>query len=277
MNSPLIMAAAPENDCLRYVLLRSSSLPPTPTSEGAAGFDLHADLGEGLASSGQVLVIPPGEKAFIGTGVSLMLPSGTYGHVAARSGLALEFGVHVLGGLIVPDYRGEVKITLVNSSDKPFAIRQGDHVAQLLLENLPNFDSLRILSIGGTPRGASGFSSLGRWSRRFSFRAVYVNPWLRLLSFPFVHLFSFSSVVQYVLLLDARCPGGVRERIQVRRLSPDARRPLPVQRLYQRLLLRLYLHLLRNVRHRFLSTLQVILCFGCFEMNWSGTVAISFI
>ena len=151
-NSASIMPAEPVNDLVQYVLLRPSSLPPTPNCEGAWGFHLHADFGDGLASTGQVLVIPPGHKAFIGTGVGVMLPPGTYGRVAPRSGLPLAFGVDVLGGLITSDYRGEIRIIIANSSDKAFALRQGDRVAQLVFECLPNVDFLRVLSIGGTPR-----------------------------------------------------------------------------------------------------------------------------
>ena len=146
------MPAEPVNDLVQYVLLRPSSLPPTPNCEGAWGFHLHANFGDGLASTGQVLVIPPGHKAFIGTGVGVMLPPGTYGRVAPRSGLPLAFGVDVLGGLITSDYRGEIRIIIANSSDKAFALRQGDRVAQLVFEYLPNVDFIRILSIGGTPR-----------------------------------------------------------------------------------------------------------------------------
>ena len=151
-NSASIMPAEPVNDLVQYVLLRPSSLPPTPNCEGAWGFHLHADFGDGLASTGQVLVIPPGHKAFIGTGVGVMLPPGTYGRVAPRSGLPLAFGVDVLGGLITSDYRGEIRIIIANSSDKAFALRQGDRVAELVFEYLPNVDFLRVLSIGGTPR-----------------------------------------------------------------------------------------------------------------------------
>ena len=151
-NSASIMPAEPVNDLVQYVLLRPSSLPPTPNCEGAWGFHLHANFGDGLASTGQVLVIPPGHKAFIGTGVGVMLPPGTYGRVAPRSGLPLAFGVDVLGGLITSDYRGEIRIIIANSSDKAFALRQGDRVAQLVFEYLPNVDFIRILSIGGTPR-----------------------------------------------------------------------------------------------------------------------------
>ena len=144
VDSTEIMAA---NDFFRYLLLHPASVAPDNKSEGGAGFDLHAVL---WSTSGQEVVIPPGEKAFIGTGVVVMLPSGTYGRVAPRSGFPLDFGVDVLGGLITSDYRGEIKIIIANSSDKAFTLRQGDRVAQLIIEKFENLDSMRLLSIGAS-------------------------------------------------------------------------------------------------------------------------------
>ena len=144
VDSTEIMAA---NDFFRYLLLHPASVAPDNKSEGGAGFDLHAVL---WSTSGQEVVIPPGQKAFIGTGVVVMLPSGTYGRVAPRSGFPLDFGVDVLGGLITSDYRGEIKIIIANSSDKAFTLRQGDRVAQLIIEKFDNLDSMRLLSIGAS-------------------------------------------------------------------------------------------------------------------------------
>lgn len=152
------MAAPSAKDSLQYFLIRPSSLPPNKQSAEAAGFDLHADFGDELSPSGQDLVIPPGERAIIGTGVVVMLPAGTYGRIAPISGLALDFGIDVLGGVINPNYRGEVKIILVNSGDKAFTVRQGDRVAQLILEKISDLNSVRVMSLGG----ASGSGGRGR-------------------------------------------------------------------------------------------------------------------
>ena len=155
------MAAPSSRDSLQYFLLRPSSLPPSKESADAAGYDLHADFGgDELSPSKQDLVIPPGERAFIGTGVVVMLTAGTFGRVAPRSGLPLE--IDVLGGLIDPRYRGEVKIIVVNNGDNAFTIRQGDRVAQLILDEILDLNSVRVLSIGGTPRGPSGSGGRGR-------------------------------------------------------------------------------------------------------------------
>ena len=150
------MAAPSAKDSLQYFLIRPSSLPPNKQSAEAAGFDLHADFGDELSPSGQDLVIPPGERAFIGTGVVVMLPAGTYGRVAPRSGLAL--GIDVLGGVIDPKCRGEVKFIVVNNGDNAFTVRQGDRVAQLILEKISDLNSVRVMSLGG----ASGSGGRGR-------------------------------------------------------------------------------------------------------------------
>ena len=144
------MAAEQNNDCLHYVVLRPSAVHPGQNSEW--GFHLHADLGDGQTPSEQVVVIPAGERALIGMGVAFMLPPGTYGRVAPRSGLPLGFGIDVVGGLILPNYGGEIKIFVVNESDKPFTVHHGDRLAQLVVEKFPNFDDIRVLSVGGTPR-----------------------------------------------------------------------------------------------------------------------------
>ena len=154
------MTAPSAKDSLQYMLLRPSSLPPNEPSADGAGYDLHADLGDERTPPGHDLVIPPGERAFIDTGVAVMLPAGTYGRVAPRSGSAL--GIDVLGGIIDPKYRGEVKIIVVNSGDKAFTVRHGDRVAQLFLETFSDLNSVRVLSIGGTPRGDRDSGTRGR-------------------------------------------------------------------------------------------------------------------
>ena len=136
------MAAPSAKDSLQYFLIRPSSLPPNKQSADAAGFDLHADLGDELSPSGQNLVIPPGESAFIGTGVVVTFTAGTYGRVAPRCGLPLDIDMH--GGILDSDYRGEVKVILVNNGDKAFTVRQGDRVAQLILEKFADLDSVRV-------------------------------------------------------------------------------------------------------------------------------------
>ena len=149
------------DDPLKYFLVRPSSLPLLKKSTGAAGFDLHADLGLGTSTSGDDLIIPPNERMIIGTGVVVMMPAGTYGRIAPTSGLALEFGIDVLGGVIDNDYRGEIKVILVNSGDKAFTVHHGARIAELILEKIANVDAVRVHSIDSTPRGARAFGSRG--------------------------------------------------------------------------------------------------------------------
>src|SRR5450759_5193214 len=101
---------------------------PAYQTEGAAGLDLCAAVAEPV-------VIPPGERRFIGTGLAIAIPSGFEGQVRPRSGLALKHGIGVLNspGTIDADYRGEIGIILFNFSREDFVIQRGDRIAQLIL------------------------------------------------------------------------------------------------------------------------------------------------
>jgi dUTP pyrophosphatase len=125
---------------------------PRYGSDGAAGADLHAS---------EALVIAPGERAAVPTAIHVELPPGHVGLVWPRSGLALRHGIDTLAGVIDSDYRGEVRVVLVNHGREPFRIEPGDRVAQLLVQRVE-----RALFVGGddlttTGRGAGGFGSTG--------------------------------------------------------------------------------------------------------------------
>ncbi len=138
--------------------LPGAQLPRRASAE-AAGFDLCAALGEAVQ-------LPPLGRTLVPTGVHLQLPRGTEAQVRPRSGLALKFGVTVLNspGTIDSDYRGEVKVLLVNLSGESFAIEPGMRIAQLVfaavlpveLEALDSRDALDT-----TERAAGGFGSTG--------------------------------------------------------------------------------------------------------------------
>lgn len=102
---------------------------PEYMSEGASGLDLFALLEEPL-------VIEPGKWALIPTGLALSIPEGYEGQIRPRSGLALSHGLTVLNspGTIDSDYRGEIKVILINLGEKPFTIRDGDRIAQLVIQ-----------------------------------------------------------------------------------------------------------------------------------------------
>jgi dUTP pyrophosphatase len=131
---------------------------PAYESEGAAGMDLRAALAEG-----EMLTLPPGATALVPTGLSLQIPAGYEGQVRPRSGLAARHGVTVLNapGTIDNDYRGEVKIILINHGGAPFAIARGDRIAQLVVAPVTRAVLTEAAALDETGRGAGGFGSTG--------------------------------------------------------------------------------------------------------------------
>ncbi|MCU0691006.1 MAG: dUTP diphosphatase [Polyangiaceae bacterium] len=129
---------------------------PRYQTEGAAGMDLAASLQEPAT-------ILPGERALIPTGLAMAIPRGFEGQVRPRSGLALRYGVTVLNapGTIDSDYRGEVKVLLINHGTEPFVVRPGDRVAQLVFAPVTRAELELAETIEGTLRGAGGYGSTG--------------------------------------------------------------------------------------------------------------------
>jgi dUTP pyrophosphatase len=136
-------------------LAHGADLPlPAYESEGAAGLDLRA---------AEACEIPAGGRALVPTGLSIALPQGFEGQVRPRSGLAAKHGVTVLNapGTIDCDYRGEVKVILVNSGDGPFRIARGDRIAQLIVAPVTRVEIAEVESLDETARGGGGFGSSG--------------------------------------------------------------------------------------------------------------------
>lgn len=133
-------------------------LPAYQTAE-AAGFDLVAALAEG-----EDMVLAPGARALVPTGLVFEIPSGHEGQVRPRSGLALKHGVTVLNapGTIDADYRGEVKVILVNHGDVAFRILRGERIAQFVAAPVTRAALVEVDAVGDTTRGAGGFGSTGR-------------------------------------------------------------------------------------------------------------------
>lgn len=127
---------------------------PAYASEGAAGMDLVAALEFEL-------VLKPGARALIPTGISIALPRGFEAQVRPRSGLALREGITVLNspGTIDSDYRGEVGIVLVNLGGNPFTIRRGDRIAQLVIAQYATASWDQTAELPPSCRGAGGFGS----------------------------------------------------------------------------------------------------------------------
>ena len=131
---------------------------PAYHSKHAAGVDLVAAV-----PAEAPLRIAPGARALIPTGVALALPPGIEGQVRPRSGLALESGVTVLNapGTIDADYRGEIKVLLVNLGSEPFVVERGARIAQLVFAAAVRAELREVAALGDTARGAGGFGSTG--------------------------------------------------------------------------------------------------------------------
>lgn len=140
-------------------LPHAEGLPlPAYQSAEAAGFDLSAALPEA-----EPVVLPPGGRALIPTGLVFDLPSGTEAQVRPRSGLALSAGITVLNspGTIDSDYRGEVKVILVNLGHEAFTVKRGMRIAQCVVAPVTQLRIVPALEIRETGRGGGGFGSTG--------------------------------------------------------------------------------------------------------------------
>ncbi|HMN85477.1 MAG TPA: dUTP diphosphatase [Bauldia sp.] len=138
-------------------LPNGAGLPlPAPQSDGAAGMDLPAAVDAPF-------VLAPGARAAVPTGFAIALPEGTEGQVRPRSGLAAKHGVTVLNapGTVDADYRGEVKVILVNHGTEPFTITRGMRIAQLVVAPVLSVDVIEATSLDPTERGSGGFGSTG--------------------------------------------------------------------------------------------------------------------
>jgi len=142
------------------IKLRPDAIVPSKATERSIGLDLF---------SAEPYVVLPGQRTVVSTGISVILPEGTYGRIAPRSGLAVKHGLGVGAGVIDPDYTGEVRVVLFNHDlQTPYVIRPGYRIAQLILEQAldPVVECVDGLPPAPPPsprkRGADGFGSSGQ-------------------------------------------------------------------------------------------------------------------
>lgn len=151
------MSTPVKTGSLDFRLLHPRAQLPQRTRDGDAGYDLRCVASVDIAPRG---------RAVVGTGLSVALPAGIAGLVLPRSGLAATSGVSVANapGLIDPNYRGEIRVILVNFSDEPFFASADDRIAQLLLIPFwsPTLSSVDELPLGEDARGENGLGSSGR-------------------------------------------------------------------------------------------------------------------
>ncbi|WP_433947472.1 dUTP diphosphatase [Brevundimonas diminuta] len=132
---------------------------PAYETAGSAGMDLRAALGEG-----ETVVLEPGQRKLIPTGLKIALEPGYEAQVRPRSGLALKHGISASNspGTIDSDYRGEVGVILINLGELPFEIKRGDRIAQMVIARYEQAQMIEVEAVDETARGAGGFGSTGR-------------------------------------------------------------------------------------------------------------------
>jgi dUTP pyrophosphatase len=154
------IAAPMEQTSVRVAITRlphNADLPlPSYETSQAAGMDLPAAVEADL-------VIEPGRRAMVPTGLAIALPAGYEAQVRPRSGLAAKNGVTVLNspGTVDADYRGEVKVILINLGDAPFTITRGMRIAQMVIAPVTQAAMVEVAALPETARGAGGFGSTG--------------------------------------------------------------------------------------------------------------------
>jgi dUTP pyrophosphatase len=133
--------------------------PPSYETSGAAGMDIRAAV-----PADQPMVLEPGQRAMVPAGFAMALPQGYEAQVRPRSGLAAKHGITCLNspGTIDADYRGEVKVILINHGPDAFTIQRGERIAQMVIAPVTQAQFNVVDTLDETARGAGGFGSTGR-------------------------------------------------------------------------------------------------------------------
>ncbi|EDO46592.1 predicted protein [Nematostella vectensis] len=138
---------------LYFKKLTKLGLPPTRGSSHAAGYDLY---------SAYDVSIPAQGKALVKTDIAVAIPDGCYGRVAPRSSLAWKHQIDVGAGVIDRDYRGNVGVVLFNLGSSAYEVKQGDRIAQLIVERIQTPSIVEVEDLDSTERGAGGYGSTGK-------------------------------------------------------------------------------------------------------------------
>jgi dUTP pyrophosphatase len=137
---------------IKFKRLDKDAQLPTRATEGAAGFDIYCN---------GFYTIAPSVRCLLDTGIAMAIPEGWCGFVMPRSGLAAKHGIDRLAGLIDSDYRGEVKVSLINHGESPVEFKKGDRIAQIIFVPVM-LASCEVEEFEDTERGAGGFGSTGK-------------------------------------------------------------------------------------------------------------------
>lgn len=154
------------NKKLKFRKLFKTSISPTKESEEAAGYDIYAhsyldENKETVFLQNNECIIKPFSHCLIKVGISVISPENCYCRVAARSGLALKYGIMIGAGVVDKDYSGEVGVVMFNCNKEPFHVKKGDRIAQIICECIEYPTIEEVTVINETSRGAKGFGSTG--------------------------------------------------------------------------------------------------------------------
>jgi dUTP pyrophosphatase len=138
---------------LKIQKIHPSAKVPTYANPGDAGMDLHAI---------ESVSIKPGRMALVATGIAVQLPKSTVGLIWDKSGLATNYGLKVLGGVIDEGYRGEIKVGLINLGAETYHVEAGNKVAQMLIQAVHRPKIQTAVTLTTSKRGAKGFGSSGK-------------------------------------------------------------------------------------------------------------------
>lgn len=139
------------------IINKSNNPLPEYKTQGASGMDL-------LSSNEEDIVLQPLERTLVPTSLFIEIPEGYEGQIRARSGLAIKHGISLINavGTIDSDYRGELKIPVVNLSNEPYTIQHGERIAQLVIAKYERVTLVEVDELNESARGAGGFGSTGK-------------------------------------------------------------------------------------------------------------------
>ena len=140
-------------EVLKVKILNDTASVPSRGSKSSAGMDLSCD---------KPFTLQPNERRLISTGLAVTLPSGTWGEIKPRSGLAVNYGIDVMAGVIDQDYIGEIKVLLVNTGNRPLKCQAGERIAQMVIQPYAAPNIMVVPKLVETHRGKGGFGSTGK-------------------------------------------------------------------------------------------------------------------
>ena len=137
---------------IQVILLSSTATAPTTGTKHSAGIDLACD---------EAFTLQPNERRLIGTGIAMAIPLGMWGEIKPRSGLAGNYGIDIMAGVIDSDYRGEIKVLMINQGNRPLHCWPGDRIAQMVVQRHESVKIMAVNELENTARGSECFGSTG--------------------------------------------------------------------------------------------------------------------